>query len=516
MNKTFYQIWDQLRGKKAQYKEFLEEVTIENIRGITNLSVRFEFPVTVIAGANASGKSTALFACACAYKVPGTGIKDYVPTTLFPNLTTPDNSNLSDTEKKTVLDFYYTHNGKRMSLRWKKGKSWNRSFMGQGGEQPQRDLYFRTLANLTSPSEIRSVLQIGKGKLKPTILTSDLIAFAMRILPLKYREVTVLNKGDKNLLFAKRENEDGGEQYSEFHMSAGERAILRISKDISQLKDALVLIDEIEAGMHPYTQQQLMLELQRTALRNNLQIIVTSHSPVILDSVPIEARIFLERSGNNVKVMPAYKDIIQKALYGQSLEKINILCEDNIGESFVLGITDVLNPLLNLIPDDIVVGRDTGKSSFPEHIRAMGKFNQLSNFVFVLGGDAKDMEPNLKKAGNEFGVSIQPLFIPGNVPEDWAWQIFITYPKDYALVLGITQQLLETNLIQINQQYDNATDKPTSIIKNKFISFCDILKRNPTDLMRTISRREADRGIGDVQIFRNELENQIRVWQSRK
>ena len=29
-----------------------------------------------------------------------------------------------------------------------------------------------------------------------------------------------------------------------------------------------------------------MLELQRSALRNNLQIIVASHSPVILDSVP--------------------------------------------------------------------------------------------------------------------------------------------------------------------------------------------------------------------------------------
>jgi predicted ATP-binding protein involved in virulence len=42
-------------------------------------------------------------------------------------------------------------------------------------------------------------------------------------------------------------------------MSSGERAILRISKDISGLHDALILIDEVDTGLHPYTQQQVML-----------------------------------------------------------------------------------------------------------------------------------------------------------------------------------------------------------------------------------------------------------------
>ena len=41
--------------------------------------------VSVIAGGNASGKSTVLFAATCAYKVPGAGVKDFVPSTLFPD-----------------------------------------------------------------------------------------------------------------------------------------------------------------------------------------------------------------------------------------------------------------------------------------------------------------------------------------------------------------------------------------------------------------------------------------------
>ena len=78
-------------------------------------------------------------------------------------------------------------------------------------------------------------------------------------------------------------------------MAAGERAILRLSKEITQLDGALVLIDEVEAGLHPWVQQLLMVHLQQLALRNDLQIIVTSHSPVVLESVPSNGRIFLDR-----------------------------------------------------------------------------------------------------------------------------------------------------------------------------------------------------------------------------
>ena len=80
-----------------------------------------------------------------------------------------------------------------------------------------------------------------------------------------------------------------------------------------------------------------MLELQRLALRNNLQIVVTTHSPVVLEAVPPEACIFLERTEDNVEVCPPYRDVIQKAFYGQSVHKLSILCEDEVAE----GLTDL-------------------------------------------------------------------------------------------------------------------------------------------------------------------------------
>jgi len=231
-------------------------------------------------------------------------------------------------------------------------------------------------------------------------------------------------KGTGDLLVATLENTED-RSYSEFHMASGERAVLRLSIDISNLENALVLIDEVEAGLHPNIQRLLMLELQRLALRRNLQIIVTSHSPVVLDSVPSEARIFLERDEVSAEVrrLPAYRDIFQKALYGQSSEKLSILCEDEIAEHFILGVLDYLTVKMHLRHDDFTIGRNTGRGEFGAHIRTLGKFQKLENFVFVLDGDAKSEEAKLKQVGLDYESKIEPLFLPGNgSPEEWIWR----------------------------------------------------------------------------------------------
>ncbi|MYF20854.1 MAG: ATP-binding protein, partial [Synechococcus sp. SB0677_bin_5] len=136
-------------------------------------------------------------------------------------------------------------------------------------------------------------------------LNASRIQFAKNVLPsLRYSEVVNLNRltrrGKRQLLFATQED---GPRYSELHMAAGERSVLRLSLEIAQLRAALVLIDEVETGLHPWVQKLLLLQLQQLALRNNLQIIVTSHSPVVLNSVPARGRIFLKRDDGGVTML---------------------------------------------------------------------------------------------------------------------------------------------------------------------------------------------------------------------
>ena len=509
IRKNFTQVWDQLRGKKPQMKRFLESVRIRNLRGITDLPVSFAYPVTVIAGPNGCGKSTVLFACACAYDVPGS--RDYSPAVLFPNLKAPDQPEVSDFLGYPEFEYYFVDDGARLGMTWRRLKSWSKSFMGRkAGRQPQRELYLRTLANLTSPSEVRSILQIGNQAFERTDLDADLIAFAHRVLPFKYRGLKLLTLKGKDLLFANRE--DASAPYSEFHMSAGERALLRISKDISRLKDALILIDEIEAGLHPHTQQQVMLELQRLALRNNLQIIVTSHSPVVLESVPPEGRVFLERTADNVVSQPPYRDIFQRAFYGRPQERLSILCEDVVAEALILGVLDRLNPELKLTPDDITVGRDTGKDQFAHHVDALGRFNLLDEFVFVLDGDAREVEPAIAKAASKHNRYVKPLYLPGRTPpEDWVYRMLEASAPAYAVLLGAPN--LAALLGSLRQQFDSAADKPTSIMKNRYATLADDLQRSPADIARLVGRTESEHG--DLKVFADDLAQAVANWRIR-
>jgi len=512
-NKNLSQVWEQLRGKKPQFKDFLNRVTIRGIRGIKELPCSFDYPVTVLAGPNGCGKSTVLFACACAYDSGIPGKRDMTPTILFPNLTTR-NPDLNDIPGASAILFDYTVNGSSQGMDWKRNKNWDKSYRGRkGGSQPIRDVYLRTLADLTSPSEVRSVLQIGKRNFDSEELTVDLISMAQRILSYRYGTLTMLRNAKRDLLFAKRS--DGGAVYSEFHMSAGERSILRLSKDISQLKGGLVLINEIEAGLHPYTQQLVMLELQRLALRNDLQIIVTSHSATILDCVPIEGRIFLERSEENVQVKSAYKTVIQKAYYGQSIEKLSILCEDEMGEGFVRGCLDYLNPKLELIPEDVVVGRDTGKTEFPAHIKALAKFNKLSEFLFVLDGDARSMEGELKSAASG-DQTLSLLFLPGENPEAWCWSTMKEEVEHFSVLLSIGKDEMKKRMESLDSLYDAAPDKEKNKIKAKFSDFCFALERQPAEIVRLVAHAKAEQEKGSIQDFLVEIETRIRNWIARK
>lgn len=508
-HRNFTQVWDQLRAKKPRLTHFLESLRIRNLRGISDLAINFSYPVSVIAGPNGSGKSTVLFACACAYDVPGA--RDYSPTVLFPNLTARSDAAVSDRLAGPSFEYYFIDGGNRTGMSWRRLKSWSKSFMGRkDGKQPKRDLYLRTLANLTSPSEVRSFLQIGNQPFLKQDLDADLIALAHRVLPFKYRGLKLLSVKGKDLLFADRE--ESSTAYSEFHMSAGERALLRISKDISRLRNALILIDEVEAGLHPYTQQQLMLELQRLALRNELQVIVTSHSPVVLESVPPEGRIFLERTADNVLVQPAWRDIFQRAFYGRPQDRLSVLCEDVVAEGLILGVLDRINPRLQLTPDDITVGRDTGKDQFAQHVDALGKFNLLDEFVFVLDGDARSVESAMQAAAGKYNRVLRPLYLPGNAPpEDWVYATLEADPATYASELGAPG--LDRLLKQMRQQFDNAADKPTNIVKARYATLAESLQRGPSEIARLVGRQASASGL--LKVFADDLMQAVMDWRSR-
>lgn len=100
----------------------------------------------------------------------------------------------------------------------------------------------------------------------------------------------------------------------DIYTSSGEKAILNIMSNIyfaSKIKyyfvdkkfrfhkDILLLIDEIDLYLHPSWQQKiisyLIEELNNCFPNNNFQIILSTHSPIILSDIPSQNCIFLKK-----------------------------------------------------------------------------------------------------------------------------------------------------------------------------------------------------------------------------
>ena len=489
------EVWDALRASFGHREDALTAVHIRALRGIWDLRIPLEYPVSVLAGPNGCGKSTVLFACACAYRVPGGSPRDFSPGRLFPNFRSRQQAVSSDAPQETRIEFQYVHRRNDVAMSWRRRKSWTRTFSGQKrGTQPERQVYLRTLANLTNPSEVRSVLQLGRKEVRTETLGAELLIFAHRILPWRYRNLELISGPASDLLFAEVEDL-GRTRYSEFHMSSGERSILRISKDVSTLENALVLIDEIDTGLHPYTQQQAMLELQRSALRQKLQVVVASHSAVVLDSVPPEARVFLDRdeATGQVRRSPPFRDIFQRALYGQSRDQLSILCEDAVAEGVLRGVLDVLNVQLGLLHGDIVIGRNTGRDEFPGHVRMLAKFDRLSGFIIVLDGDSRALEPTLHRVAEHHGHAVQLLFLPGKgPPEQWLWERVRKQPDDYAARLGVTAVDMKKTTDDLGRLYAGKVQQQDGA-KVCITGLAHRLERTVPDVARIVGRLEAEK-----------------------
>src|SRR5205814_857902 len=78
-------------------------------------------------------------------------------------------------------------------------------------------------------------------------------------------------------------------RYSGFHQGAGETVLAELVQvDIPQY--SILLIDEVESSLHPKLQRRLIRDLAELARALELQIVLTTHSPIILDELPVEAR----------------------------------------------------------------------------------------------------------------------------------------------------------------------------------------------------------------------------------
>lgn len=152
-----------------------------------------------------------------------------------------------------------------------------------------------------------------------------------------------------------------GKDYDQDSVSAGEdnagqivlalMSFQKLKEEYANYKGGLLLIDEADAGLFPTAQVNLLNILERECKNLNLQVVMTSHSPNLIEHAFEQSQkfrkkwktIYLSNTYGDIQVMQDWSwseisaDIRTKtftATSGTSLPRINIYFEDTEAEDF--------------------------------------------------------------------------------------------------------------------------------------------------------------------------------------
>ncbi|MCL2009804.1 MAG: AAA family ATPase [Synergistaceae bacterium] len=289
----FYEIKRQFSN--GLWKKFLNKITLKNLRGWSGQTVEFRFPVCAVAGENGSGKSTVLKAAACAYDNKHRGAKKFYPALLFLR-TQWDNSSIQDAE----ITYEITHGDKNIQGKWKKTNGWGYS---PKGKRPERQVFFLDISRTLPLDATAGYAKVAKlnseMEAEDVTLSDDLLLDFSHIMGGSYsraRFVYPQSQKEVGLLT----NISG--EISQYHQAAGEDELLDFMQIIEKTPEtALVIIDEVEASLHPKAQRRFVNFLLKLARQKKLQIILSTHSPYILEELPPEGRILIQRLSNGEK-----------------------------------------------------------------------------------------------------------------------------------------------------------------------------------------------------------------------
>ncbi|WP_263350628.1 ATP-dependent nuclease [Acidicapsa acidisoli] len=306
------------------YGKYLLKISIAKARAFKDKSIVFDFPVTAVVGPNGGGKTTVLGAAACAYR------------TVKPSLYFSKSGKFDENMQNWRFDYdLIDRSVKRDDTIRRSANFTNYKWSREGLDREVRIFGVSRTVPATERKEMRRCIsgsfdvpqaQISKigattAKAIARILDKDVTDFSM---------VNVDGRGRVTLLAG---TTNDGKGYSEFHFGAGESSVIRMAMILESVaENSLILIEEIENGLHPVATVRMVEYLIELAQRRKIQAIFTTHSNEALRPLPDKA-IWAAVNG---QLFQGKLDVGSlRAISGQIASKLVVFVEDTFSKLWV-------------------------------------------------------------------------------------------------------------------------------------------------------------------------------------
>lgn len=330
------------------------------LRGLSDLQLHFRYPITAFSGKNGTGKSTLLACVACGFHNRSNGYKPLARRTNYYTFSDFFVQAAEEIPPKGIViayQFLYDNWRKAPSVPTRIGLGWQERVKKPQGKWNNYDGRVK-----------RNVVYLGIERVVPHAEKSVSKSYRRAFIKGQqegYEESVretvgkIIGRSYDEFYFKKHSKyrlplvHSRGHTYSGFNMGAGENALFEIFSTIYACPDSLLLIiDELELGLHEEAQIRLVEELKKICHKRHIQIVCTTHSPRIISALPPEARVHLEKQSTAVKVVPEISANYAAGLMsGVKQAELDVLCEDDIAQDILsLALPNDLRSRVRIIP----------------------------------------------------------------------------------------------------------------------------------------------------------------------
>lgn len=306
---------------------FTLKLTVERFRSISKLYLDFVHPMTVLTGTNKIGKTSILAILACSHiefqmRNLSNGALERCTWSRLIKFTKHDKQ---EQDWRYAIKYKVGQNNE-MKEGWKlkSTKKWS-GLAKKTGQIVDRKVVYIDVDRITPAHACSNVLFANTQASNSTTPLHDRVSeYFDYIFEAAFNLAQIAKY--QNRASYKLDN-----TFTSFNSASGEDVLLAVLLDAVQAdKKSLILVDELELGLHPKIQRRFVEVLMDIALKDEKQFIVTTHSPTLLSSFDRESRVFLEKKGDgDYRAIPRISvNAAFSKMDSEIFPLVNLFCED--------------------------------------------------------------------------------------------------------------------------------------------------------------------------------------------